>query len=105
VEQDLSEAFFAILHNYDFDKANPIVKEIAQLFRINLESIGKMEPAQRQKMLQQVLQDRIEESMRVVERKGEEDAVGKSVLGQTEQENHFEWLGLRTKYTQLRPIF
>jgi hypothetical protein len=35
-------------------------------------------------MLQEILQDRIEKSMQVVELNGEEDAIGRSVLGQIE---------------------
>lgn len=100
VEQDLSLAFSAILHNYDFDHNNPTVTQIAHLFHLDLDAFKRMDPARRPQQLREVLQARIEEGTRVVEG-GREETAGEA--GQ--QENHFEWLGLRTKYTQLRPIF
>lgn len=66
VQQDLSEAFTAILTNYDFDKANPTAIQIAHIFNINLDSIKRMEPAQRQKYLQEMMMAKIEETTRII---------------------------------------
>ena len=92
------------MHSYDFDKANPMVLEIAQLFGLSLDSLRKMEPEQRQKLMQDIIQNRIEEGLRIVEKGREEETMTRSTMNEA-QENHFEWLGLRTKYTELRPIF
>lgn len=54
------------MHSYDLDKANPVVLEIAQLFGLNLDSIRKMEPEQRQKLMQDIIQSRIEEGLKIV---------------------------------------
>jgi hypothetical protein len=61
------------LNNYEFDKANPIVLEIIQLFNINLDSLKKLEPKEREKMLQEMLQSRIEESIKIVDKGKPED--------------------------------
>ena len=42
IEQDLTQAFTTILNNYNFDKNQEFVKEISQMFGINLESLKEM---------------------------------------------------------------
>lgn len=43
LEKDISETFSALLENFDFDMANPIVVEISRLFKINLDTIRSLE--------------------------------------------------------------
>lgn len=93
-----------MMHSYDFDKNIPVVLEIAQMFNLNLDSIRKMEPEQRQKLMQNIIQSKIEEGLKIVEKGKEEETMTRSTINEG-QENHFEWLGLKTKYTELRPIF
>lgn len=35
----MTEAFSVLLQNYHLDKSHPIVKEISQIFSINLDSL------------------------------------------------------------------
>jgi hypothetical protein len=46
----------------------------------------------------------VQESLRVMEKKNEEDSL-KNPERKEKPNNHFEWLGVDTQYTELRPIF
>jgi hypothetical protein len=105
VEQELTEAFSTLLHNYDFDRANPIVDEIAQIFGIRIDTIKQLPPKERKELLEGKIQGKIEEGIRIVDKMSNNHEARASTKSIHEENNHFEWLGVKSKYTELRPIF
>ena len=77
------------------------------MFSINLETIAKLDPKERKEFLDAKLQSKIEESIRIVDKMKNNhlDQARGSNKSIHDDNNHFEWLGVTNKYTQLRPIF
>lgn len=65
---------------------------------MQLEAVAKVAPDKRLRLLNQKIQEQIEISLKSSEGRLNEPE-------NTKMEGHFEWLGINTPYSQLKPIF
>jgi len=76
------------------------------LFSIDLDNLKKMDARGRKTYIENKIQGKIEEQIRIVDRiASNHEQVKSSHKSIQHESNHFEWLGVDSKYTQLRPIF
>lgn len=65
-----------------------------------------MNPKERETFLYEKIYNKVEENIKVIDKMTEEGHPGRnSKKSIVEDKNHFEWLGVTSKYSQLRPIF
>ena len=84
----MTEAFSVLLQNYHLDKSHPIVKEIAQIFNINLDSLQHLEPKERSRFLFDKIYQKMEEGFKIIDKIKDGDSA-QNDKSNTKETNHF----------------